>query len=153
MKKIKLVVSDFDGIFTNGKLMVFSDGKTAKQIDYKDIMAIAILLKKGIKFAIISGEESKAIDVLKEKFPSIEVFQNVRKKINLLKELTEKYNISPENTMYIGDDINDEDCLRYVSYPVTTIDAHSKVKNIEGIRITKAQGGSGAFREAADSIE
>ena len=78
-QNIKLVVSDFDGIFTDGKLEIFSDGKTSKKIDYKDIMGIAIILKKGINFAIISGEKSFAIDILKEKFPNIDVFQNERK--------------------------------------------------------------------------
>ena len=116
---VKLIVSDFDGIFTDGKLTVFSDGKTSKQIDYKDIMAVSIILKKDIKFAILSGEKSSAIDILKEKFPQIETFQNERKKIHILKALTEKYNIKPENIIYIGDDINDKDCLEYVKYPVT----------------------------------
>mgnify|MGYP006347661455 CR=1 FL=1 len=58
---IKLFICDFDGIFTDGKLTVYSDGKTSKVIDYKDIMAIANLLKKNIKFAIISGEKSSAM--------------------------------------------------------------------------------------------
>ena len=62
---IKLFICDFDGIFTDGKLTVYSDGKTSKVIDYKDIMAIANLLKRNIKFAIISGEKSSAIDILK----------------------------------------------------------------------------------------
>ena len=59
---IKIFVTDFDGIFTDGKLTVYSDGRTSKVIDYKDIMAIANVIKAGIKFAIISGETSAAID-------------------------------------------------------------------------------------------
>ena len=61
-KNIELIVSDFDGIFTDGKIEVFSDGKTSKKLDYKDIMGIAIILKQGIRFAILSGEKSVAID-------------------------------------------------------------------------------------------
>lgn len=149
---IKLFVCDFDGIFTNGKLTVFSDGKTSKELDYKDIMAISIIMKKGINFAIISGENSKAIDILKEKFPQIETFQNERKKINILKQLIEKYKISPANTIYMGDDINDIDCLNYVSFPTTVPNAHNSVKNIENIYITNLSGGNGAVREIADLI-
>ncbi len=153
MKDVKLIVSDFDGIFTDGKLLVFSDGKTAKQIDYKDIMAIANILKKGIKFAIISGEKSIAIDILKEKFPSIDIFQNERKKINILKELLHKNSITKENTIYIGDDINDIECLQYVSHPLTVPNAHESVKKLTNIQITKAHGGNGAIREIADLLE
>jgi 3-deoxy-D-manno-octulosonate 8-phosphate phosphatase (KDO 8-P phosphatase) len=112
-KDIKIIVSDFDGVFTDGKIEVFSDGSTSKKMDYKDIMAIALILRKDIKFAIISGEKSVAIDRLKDNFPQIEVFQGERKKINVFKSLLEKYGIAPENSIYIGDDVNDIECLNY----------------------------------------
>lgn len=152
LKDIKLVVCDFDGIFTDGKIEVFSDGKTSKKLDYKDIMGIAIVVKRGIKFAIISGENSAAIDIMKEKFPMIDTFQNERNKINILKSLADKYNINPQNIIYMGDDINDIDCLNYVRYPISVPNAHAKVKGVEGIYITKNNGGYGAFREIADLI-
>ncbi len=151
-KNIKLFVSDFDGIFTDGMLEVFSDGRTSKKISYRDIMAISIILKKGIKFAILSGEKSCAIDIIKEKFPVIDSFQNERNKINILKSLMEKYNISTENVLYIGDDINDIDCLKIAGFPFTASDAHPNVKNLENINITNAKGGHGVIREIADSI-
>ena len=115
-------------------------------------MAISIILKKGINFAIISGEKSFAIDILKEKFPQIETFQNERNKINILKQLVHKYNISPENTIYIGDDINDIECLNYVKYSITVPNAHKNVKRIKNIIKTKNYGGNGAIREIADSL-
>ena len=117
LSNIKLFVCDFDGIFTDGKLLVFSDGKTAKQIDYQDIMAVANIIKKGINFAIISGEKSCAIDILKEKFPMIDTFQNERNKFQILEMLIKKYNITSENIVYRGDDINDIACLEYVKHP------------------------------------
>lgn len=150
--EIKIIVSDFDGIFTDGKLTVYSDGKTSKTIDYKDIMAIANILKKGIKFAVISGETSAAIDEIKKKFPMIDTFQNERKKINVLLSLLKKYDLKPENTMYIGDDINDIECLKLVKYPVTVNNAHKDLKNIQNIFITSNSGGNGAFREITDYI-
>ena len=152
LKNIKLIVSDFDGIFTDGKLTVYSDGKTSKVVDYSDIMAISIILKKDIHFAILSGEKSAAIDILKEKFPSIEVFQNQRNKLDVLKTLMEKYDSAPENTLYIGDDINDIECLKYVSFPVSVPNAHLSVKNLDNLFITRNSGGYGVIREVADSL-
>lgn len=149
---IKIFISDFDGIFTDGSLTIYSDGSTSKQINYKDIMAIANLLKNGIKFAIISGEKSAAIDILKEKFPSIDAFQNERNKIQVLKSLLEKYELTPENAIYMGDDINDINCLNYVKFPVTVKDAHDKVKETAGIYVTKNKGGCAAVREITDLI-
>lgn len=149
---IKIVVSDFDGIFTDGKLTVYSDGRTSKVIDYKDIMAIANILKKGIKFAIVSGEISAAIDEVQKKFPMIETFQNERKKIEVLKMLLDKYKLSPVNAMYLGDDVNDIECLQYVKYPVTVNDAHSSIKELNGVFVTERYGGNGAFREVTDYL-
>lgn len=149
---IKLFVSDFDGIFTDGKLTIYSDGRTSKIVDYKDIMAIANLIKAGIKFAVISGETSSAIDEIKKKFPMIDTFQNERKKIEILKQLLVKYNIKPENALYMGDDINDIECLQYVAYPVTVSNAHASVKKISNIFVTLNSGGEGAVREIADYI-
>ncbi len=152
LNKIKLIVSDFDGIFTDRKLTVYSDGKTSKTVDYADIMAIAIILKKGINFAIISGEKSAAIDVIASKFPSIRTFQDERNKIRILKNLMEEYGVTAENVLYIGDDINDADCLKYAGYSFTVADAHKSIKEIPDINITKNAGGCGAFREIADLI-
>lgn len=150
--KIKIFISDFDGIFTDGKLTVYSDGKTSKEISYRDIMAVANILKADIKFAVISGEKTAAIDIMKEKFPSIDIFQNERNKINILKSLLQKYDIKPENVLYMGDDINDIKCLEFVGYPVTVQDAHHTVKEVKNIFITKNNGGNGAVREVADYI-
>lgn len=153
LSNIKLFVCDFDGIFTDGKLLVFSDGKTAKQVDYQDIMAVANIIKKGINFAIISGEKSHAIDILKEKFPMIDTFQNERNKIQVLNNLIKKYDISSNDIIYMGDDINDITCLECVGHPFTVQNAHSKVKEIKNIKITQKSGGQGAVREVADLIE
>lgn len=151
-EKIKLVVSDFDGIFTDGKLTIYSDGRTSKNVDYKDIMAIANIIKQGINFAIISGETSVAIDIMKSKFPMIDTFQNERKKINVLNTLLEKYDCTNENVIYIGDDINDIECLNFVNFPATVKNAHDKVKEVNNIYIASRMGGDGAFREIMDSI-
>ena len=48
-KDVKIVISDFDGIFTDGKIEIFSDGKTSKRVDYRDLMGLAVILKRGIK--------------------------------------------------------------------------------------------------------
>ena len=151
-QNIRMVVSDFDGIFTDGKPTIYSDGRTSKVIDYKDIMAIANVIKKGMKFAVISGEISAAIDEIQKKFPMIETFQNERNKLSVLKNLLNKYGIKPEETLYIGDDINDIECLQYVTFAATVNNAHDKVKEIKDIFVSKNNGGNGAFREIADYI-
>ena len=149
---IKLFVFDFDGIFTDGKLTVYSDGKTSKIIDYKDIMAIANLIKANKTVVIISGEKSSAIDLMKQNFPSIEVFQNIRNKLEILEQMVKKYDLKSENVFYMGDDINDVKCLEYAKIPCTVKNAHKSILSIKNIYITKNYGGNGAVREIVDLL-
>ncbi|MBQ7449984.1 HAD hydrolase family protein [bacterium] len=149
---IKLIVTDFDGILTDGSIYVHEDGTTSKKLNYKDLMGIFQAIKSGINIAIISGDKSKAIDILKEKCPTIDTYQNIRIKIDILKDLVDKYYLTPDEVVYIGDDINDIICLETVKYKVTVPNANWQVKKIPDIQITQNNGGDGAFREVVDSI-
>ena len=149
---IKLIVTDFDGVLSDGKIYVDDNLVTSKTMSYKDLMGIFQAIKAGINIAIISGENSKAIDYLKMKCPTIEAYQGIRIKIDVLKQLVEKYYLSPEEVVYIGDDVNDIMCLEAVKYKVTVPNANWQVKNVPGIQMTQNFGGDGAFREVVDSI-
>ena len=64
----------------------------------------------------------------------------------------EKYNLSKEEFVYIGDDINDLECLDYAKYKITVPHAVTKIKAVEGIQVTENTAGNGAFREVADCL-
>ena len=149
---IKLIVTDFDGVLTDGSIYIDDNMQTSKKMSYKDLMGIFQAIKYGINIAIISGETSRAIDYLKAKCPSIEAYQGVRIKIDVLKDLVSKYYLTPDEVVYIGDDVNDTMCLETVKYKVTVPNANWQVKEISGIQITQSFGGNGAFREVVDAI-
>ena len=115
-------------------------------------MAFSILKKNGYKIGIISGEENSAIGILKDKFNIEEIHQKIRIKIDVIKSIIEKYNLSPEEFLYIGDDINDIEALNFTKYAITVPNAVQKVKEIDGIQITSSCGGDGAFREVVDCL-
>ena len=92
------------------------------------------------------------IDIIAKKFDVEEVHQNIRIKIDVLKSIIEKYNLTPEEFVYIGDDINDFACLEYARYKITVPHAPEKLKNIQDIQVTENDGGEGAFREVADCL-
>ncbi len=150
---IKLIATDFDGVLTDGHVYYSSvSDEEIKQISFKDIMGISVALKNGYKIAIISGEKNKIIDKLATKFSLEDVFQGIKDKCSVLKEISEKYNIPKEEICYIGDDINDISALKWAGVAVTVPDANYKVKNIENIIITNSNAGNGAFREVVDSL-
>lgn len=150
--RIKLIISDFDGIFTDGKVIVNQDGSTSKKLSFLDIMGVSLLIKNGYKVAIISGDKSTAIDYLANKFDMEDVHQDIRIKEPIVKSLMKKYSLNPSEVAYIGDDFNDIDALNYVENRFTVPNANFRVKNVENIQVTEAQGGNGAFRELADAI-
>lgn len=149
---VKMVITDFDGIVTDNCVYICDDGKMSRKLNFKDVMAFSILKKKNFMIGIISGEKNSAIDILTKKFCIEEVHQNIRIKIDVLKNIIEKYNLSPEEYVFIGDDINDIACLEYAKYKITVPHAVKKVKDVKGIQITESVAGDGAFREVADCL-
>lgn len=151
-KTIKMIITDFDGIVTDNCLYVADDGSTTRKLNFKDIMGFSILKKNGYQIAIISGEANTAVDLIKNKFDIKDVYTNVRKKIDVLKQIIQKYNLNETEYLYIGDDINDLEALNYSKIKITVPNAHSTVLSIPNIQVTQNQGGNGAFREVADCL-
>lgn len=151
-KTIKWIITDFDGIITDNCAYIDANGNISRKVNFKDVMAFSILVKNGYNIAIISGEANSAIEWISKKFNLSEVHQGIRIKINVLQDLVKKYNLSKEEFIYIGDDINDKDSLLYSQYKITVPNAVESIKNLENIQITTNSGGDGAFREVVDAI-
>lgn len=149
---INTVITDFDGIVTDNCVYINEDFSMSRKLNFKDIMAFFILKRNGYRTCIISGESNSAIEKIAEKFGVDEVHQNIRVKIDVLKSIIEKYNLTQDEYVYIGDDINDLECLRYAKYKITVPHAVSKLKEIANIQITENIAGDGAFREVADCL-
>ena len=142
----------FDGIVTDNCVYIGANGEMSRKLNFKDVMGFSILRKNGYRMGIISGEKNSAIEIISKKFNVEEVHQGIRVKIDVIKSIVERYNLSEEEFVYIGDDINDYDSLTYAKYRVTVPDAVDKIKNIKDIQITAARGGEGAFREVVDAL-
>ena len=152
-KKIKLIITDFDGIITDGSVYFSSNSlEEVKKVSFKDIMGMSLAIKNEIVVGIISGEKNHIIDRVASKFNLQDVHQGIKDKLSCLQGIAEKYSVSMSEICYIGDDINDTAALEAAGMAVTVPDANFKVKNIPNIIITKANAGNGAFREVVDSI-
>ncbi|MBO6272692.1 HAD hydrolase family protein [bacterium] len=149
---IKMVITDFDGILTDNFVYISDNCQSTRRINYKDVMGCFMLKRNGINISIISGEKNPAIEWLKTTFELEDVHQRIREKLPVLKSILEKYNLNEEEYLYIGDDINDTDCLEYAKYKITVPNAAKRIKEIQNIQITTEKGGEGAFREVADCL-
>lgn len=151
-KTVKMIISDFDGVMTDNCIYVDEDLKISRKINFKDIMAVSLLRKAGIDLVFISGEKNPLIDLLAERFDLKETHQNIRIKIDVLKSIVEKYNLKAGEFLYIGDDINDIDCLNFSQIKITVPNSTLKVKEVKDVQITNEIGGNGAFREVVDCL-
>lgn len=151
-KTIKTIIADFDGVMTDNCIYVDENLKISRKVNFKDIMAVSMLKKAGIDLIFISGEKNPLIDLLVERFSLKEAHQNIRIKIEVLKSIVERYNLKQDEYLYIGDDINDIDCLNFALTKITVPNSTQKVKKVEGVQITEEAGGNGAFREVTDCL-
>lgn len=151
-KNIKMVITDFDGVVTDNNVYVDENQNMSRKLNFRDVMAFSLLKKNDIKIAIISGEQNSAMDLVAEKFSIEDVFGNIRVKIDVLKKIIEKYNLNSDEYVYIGDDVNDRECLENTRFRVTVKNAHKSILKIKDIQITENNGGEGAFREIVDEI-
>jgi 3-deoxy-D-manno-octulosonate 8-phosphate phosphatase (KDO 8-P phosphatase) len=151
-KSIKMVITDFDGVITDNCVYINEDFSMSRKLNFKDIMGFFLLKRNGIDISIISGEKNSAIETMAQKFQITEIHQNIRIKIDVLKGILKKYNLTQEEYVYIGDDVNDLECLNFAKYKITVPHAVEKVKNVDKIQITQSEAGNGAFREVADCL-
>lgn len=149
---IKMVITDFDGVMTDNYVYINENSCSTRRLNYKDVMGCFMLKNNEIEISIISGEKNPAIDWIKEIFELKEVHTRIREKLPVLKSILEKYNLSQEEYLYIGDDINDYECLNYAKYKITVPNATKKIKAVRDIQITSEYGGDGAIREVADCL-
>ena len=149
---IKMIITDFDGVLTDNYVYIGDDSTSTRRLNYKDVTGCFMLKHAGIDISIISGEKNPAIEWVKNTFELDDVHQRIREKLPVLKSIIEKYNLSEDEYLYIGDDINDLECLEYAKYKLTVPNAAEEVKGMADIQITTENGGEGAFREVADCL-
>ena len=150
-KKIKLVGTDIDGVWTDSKMYVTPEGEWMKAFSTYDGMATAMLRDEGIIVAILTGENSDVVIARAEKLQIDEVYVDEHEKLKRLTYLTKKYDITMDEVAYIGDDVNDLEVLEAVGF--SALAGNSPIQDqFTPDYITTRHGGNGAFREFVDII-
>jgi len=147
---VKLLVMDFDGVMTNNKVIMDENGKESVVCNRSDGMGVEMLLNKGIAAIVISKEVNKVVKARCEKL-KIPCIHGVDDKISILKKELKNRGLQPEDVCYIGNDVNDIECMKYVGIGVAVNDAYPSVKKVADV-VTKKNGGEGAVREVIDDI-
>ena len=152
-KKIKLIATDIDGVWTDSKMYYSDKGVLMKSFSTYDGLGSYLLLKNNFIIAMITSEYEN-LDILykrAEKLNIKEVYTNEKNKLKRIQYLITKYNLKKSNIAYIGDDLNDLESLKYVG--LSAAPADTPILNyFKPDFITNKTSGNGAFRELAELI-
>ena len=151
IREIRLVVFDFDGVFTDNMVYVFEDGCEAVRCFRGDGIGLQKLERPGIATLIISTETNPVVSARSRKL-GIHCIQGCKDKRAALEASVQEMGLSLAQVAFVGNDINDLPCLGCVLLPIVVQDAHPDVIPY-ALYQTRARGGYGAVREICDLFE
>ncbi len=146
-----MIISDIDGVWTDGSFYKGTDGKEFKKFNVNDGVGVAMAKAAGYKIALISGRYSPATEYRAKELNIEDVYNGGLNKIIAYEELKIKYNLIDSEIAYVGDDLIDIPVMEKVGAPIAVANAITSVKKISTY-ITKTSGGYGAFRESVSWI-
>jgi len=149
-ENLKAVVFDFDGVFTDNKVIVQQNGEEAVICDRGDGMGISMLKELGIDVWVLSKEQNPVLKSRCEKL-DIPCIHGVDDKWALLKKQLNDRNYYVNEIIYVGNDVNDIECIQHAGCGVAVADSHPDVLKIADLILIKT-GGNGAIRELSDLI-
>ena len=150
-KEIKLVLTDVDGVLTDGGMYYTTECDIMKKFHARDGMGVTLLRKHNIPTILITKEKTKMVKQWAAKMKVEKLYDGIIKKNMILDKVCKTFNLKSDEIAYIGDDVNDVPLLKVVCLAVTPNDGTKEAKSVSHY-ICKLKGGEGAFREFADLI-
>ena len=151
IKKIKILLTDVDGVLTDGGMYYSSKGDVMKKFHARDGMAISLLKKNGIPTILVTKEKTMIVKQWAKKMSVKKLYDGIVKKEQVLEKICQEFNIKPEEIAFIGDDVNDVKLLEKVGLAVMPNDGIKQLRTICDYKC-KVRGGDGVLRETADLI-
>ena len=150
-RKIKLLLSDIDGVLTDGKIIYDTFGAEVKSFNVLDGVGLSLTASNGIKVILISARGSSILRRRARELNVTKLYQNVRDKSAVFQKLLRRLKLSADEVCYMGDDLPDLSVMRQAGLAVAVPNAVSEVRDAAHY-VTKKQGGDGAAREITELI-
>lgn len=147
---LQAIVFDFDGVFTDNAVMVDERGGESVRASRSDGFGIEMLRRDSIPMLVISKERNRVVEARCEKL-RLPLKQGVEDKLSVLKAWLLEHNIDRDKTVYVGNDVNDLECIRHVGCSVAPADSHPSILRSVDYVLNSA-GGNGAIRELCDAV-
>jgi len=151
LHKISTFIFDVDGVLTNGMLTIMPNGELVRHMNVKDGYALKTALNKGFRVCIISGGTNQAVKNRLAALGIKDIYLGAHNKIAQYDEIIEKYNLTPQEIVYMGDDIPDAPVMGKVGLPCCPNDAVSEIQKIAKY-ISDKKGGEGCVRDILEQV-
>jgi len=149
--RVLIVLMDVDGVLTDGRLFMGSNGYDGRSFHVRDGQGIRLGQRAGLLFGIISGRESKVVSERAAELYITEVHQGVYDKRECLQGILERLTLTPEQSCFVGDDLVDIAVMNAVGFAAAPSDAAVEVRDTAQY-VTENPGGCGAVREVVDLV-
>jgi N-acylneuraminate cytidylyltransferase len=150
LRRIRLLVLDFDGVMTDNRVLVLEDGREAVLCSRGDGMGIGLLKAAGVPVAVISKEINPVVGARCRKL-GIPYLQGIDDKLTELRRVAAEHRVELADTAFIGNDVNDLACMEAAGVAIAPADAHPEALRAAAL-VTTAAGGAGAVRELCDLL-
>lgn len=150
-RRLKLVLSDVDGVMTDGTALYLPDGREAKAFHVRDGLGVVLAHRAGLRTGVLSGRRSEVVVQRAAELGMSVVRQGIADKAAALAEICAELDIAPKEVAYIGDDVNDLAVIGSVGLSAAPADAPLEVRG-QAFMVTDAAGGRGCLREFLEAI-
>jgi 3-deoxy-D-manno-octulosonate 8-phosphate phosphatase (KDO 8-P phosphatase) len=150
-RALKLLLSDVDGVMTDGTVLLLPGGGEAKAFHVRDGLGVVLAHHAGLRTGVLSGRASETVERRASELGMAVVSQGVRDKLAELREILSREGLEAREVAYIGDDINDLPVLTEVGLSAAPADAPMEVR-LQAFMVMDARGGRGCLREFIEAI-
>ncbi len=151
LRLIKTFVFDMDGVLTDGNLLIDEESKWLRKMNIKDGYALQLAVRSGYRVVVISGSEASPVTERLFKLGIRDVFMKITDKESLLKKYLLENGLNISETLFMGDDIPDHQCMAIVGFACCPADAAVEIKKISSY-ISPIRGGYGCVRDVIEKV-
>lgn len=151
LKKIKTLIFDYDGVLTDGVVLITNSGEQLRTGHVKDGYALQLAVKQGLRVVVISGGFSESVKHRCASLHLTDVFLGIENKLAAFNEYIKNHNLNPDEILYMGDDIPDYQVMKIIGMPVCPADAAQEIKAISRY-ISHYKGGEGCVRDIIEQV-
>jgi 3-deoxy-D-manno-octulosonate 8-phosphate phosphatase (KDO 8-P phosphatase) len=151
LQRVELILSDVDGVLTDGGLFYDAHGSETKKFHVRDGLGIKLWQRAGFKFGLVTARTSNIVRMRANELGLDLVRQGHENKLPIVEQILAEFEYSPEQLCFIGDDLTDLACLQYAGVGATVADAAHELRE-EADFVTSLPGGRGAVRELVETL-